>query len=386
MLLSLAVYILLALTLFALGWHARQRDDVRQAHGLPHLPFYCWEVLTAIGVIALIFGVRYETGSDHIMYLEQYFNMCNHGTVVREGGIESGFSLITKLIATLKCHFTIYFGFWALLQAVLLYWGVRHRKLVLPWLGLLLILGPYSINWFSFLRQWVVTFGCVAMVPWVANRKFWPYLAGVLLLSTIHYSAFLLLPVYFLPFERISLLSRKKLLAIYAVCFLLGLYPVWIKAFGFLTDLVSWVGYERYSAMLANLLSGDFHRPSFGPMRLIAIYTQVIAIWYYPQLRASRPNDRLLPVFFAFSLLASCFETLFINTAHYMVRPADLFYVCLLIVVAYTADYLYERKQFARLALCLIPILLYVPITVVKSYYFPGEMSTVTNYHFFMWR
>ncbi|MBR6283941.1 MAG: EpsG family protein [Muribaculaceae bacterium] len=386
MLLSLVVYILLALTLFALGWHARKRDNARQAVGLPLLPFYCWEFLASIGVIAVVFGVRLETGSDHIMYLSQYFNMCKHGTMVREGGMESGFELITRCIASLKCHFTIYFGFWAFLQATLLYWGLRTRKFVLPWLGLLLILGPYSINWFSFLRQWVVTFGCVAMVPWVAKRKFWPYAVGVVLLSTIHYSAFLLIPVFFLPFARISSWSRTRLLVIYAVCIILGLYPIWIKAFSWIIDLLPIVGYDRYSAMAANLFSGEFRTPSFGPLRLITIFAQVVAIWYYPKVKSHRQSDNLLPVFFAFALLASCFECLFINTAHYMVRPADLFYVCLMIVVAYVADYLFDQKRYVELAICVIPILLFVPINVVRSYYFPGDMSIVVNYHFFFWR
>ena len=187
MLISFIVYISLALTLFLLGWHAKVRDASRTLAGLPPLPFYCWEILMSMAVIAVVFGVRMNTGSDHLMYLSQYFSVSKNGSFLRPEGMEFAFEWVTSAIAGLKCHFTIYFGFWALLQAALLYLGLRNHKFLLPWLGVLLILGPYSINWFSFMRQWVVAFGCVALVPLIVSRKFvwWRF---CLLFICRHYS------------------------------------------------------------------------------------------------------------------------------------------------------------------------------------------------------
>ena len=386
MLLSFTVYISLALTLFLLGWHAKVRDASRTLAGLSPLPFYCWEILVSLVVIAVVFGIRMNTGSDHLMYLSQYFSVSKNGSFLRPEGMEFVFEWITKVFAALKCHFTVYFGFWALLQAALLYFGLRKHKFLLPWLGLLLILGPYSINWFSFMRQWVVTFGCVAIIPLIVDRKFGWYALAVVLLSTIHLSALLLLLAYFLPFNRIAALSRKWLLVIFVLFTLLGLYPVWILHLKPLLKVLPMMGYMRYSALTADLMNGHLCFLAFGPLHLISIFTQLVAIWYFPQVKAYRSTDRMLPVFFSFAFVASCYERMMINTAHYMIRPADLFFVCILIVVAYVTDFLYAHKRYAELAVCLIPIISYVLINVVKSHFIPGDLNEVVNYHFFFIR
>ena len=383
MTLSIAVYVSLAAILALLGWHAACRDKVRLANGEAPLPFYCWECMASVAVVTLIFALRVKTGTDHMMYLIQYIGVVKREVFSRPEGMEPGFQLITRAFAAARCHYTIYFGFWAALQAGLMYFALRKHKFLLPWFALVLILGPYFINWISFLRQWVVALGFLAMLPWIVDRKLLPYIVGVAVLAMFHYSAVLLLLFYFLPYDRMARTSRFTLLAIYVVCFVLGLYPVWLKALVPVLKGMSLFGYNRYDEMLAEVANGDFRFLTLGPLRLISIFAQLVCIWYFAEVARQRDTDRLLPVVFGLTLVGSCYEVLFINTIHFMIRPVDLVYPCMAVMLAYVFEHLYRSRRFVELALCLLPVISYLIINVVKVNLHPSPIGECVNYHFF---
>ena len=250
MLLSFIVYISFALILFALGWHVNSRENTRVLANHNELPFHSWEIITSIIVITVIMGVRFKTGSDYLMYWTEYLQVGKGYSFSRHGGFESGYELITRLFASLKFHYTIYFGFWAFLQAFLLYYGLRHHKYLLPWMGLLLVLGPYSINWFSFMRQWVVTCAFVPMTFLIYQKKLPLFILFTILLATIHLSALLLLIFYFIPYKKIARYSTKTYFILFIVMLLLGIRPFWVIVFKPLIQILPLIRYDRYTDMI----------------------------------------------------------------------------------------------------------------------------------------
>lgn len=385
MLLSITVYTLFALSLFLLGWHVNRREQASLTAGTTkELPFHSWEILLCIGIIAIIFGIRFNTGSDYMMYWKQYYHRLHGLSYRREGGMEIGYEWITNAFAYLRCHYIVYFASWAGVQAFLIYYGLRHRKYLLPWMGLLLVLGPYSINWFSFMRQWIVTCAFIPMISLIQERRAVPYVLSVLLLSTIHLSAFVLLVFYFLPYRKISELSRKKCLIFMAMAILLGLKPFWIQLLKPFGDILPLFGYERYQVMFNELIDGETRFVSWGLLHTIIAFSQVVIIYYYKEVKAFRPNDLLLPLFFVLSFIAICYESLMQNTIHFLLRPVELLYGCELVMLAYTYNFLYAKKRYKELLVCLLPVILYVLINVVKSHHNPaGDMSEIVNYHFY---
>ena len=385
MLLSIAVYTLFALSLFGLGWHVNSREQETLAtRTTKELPFYSWEILLSIAIISIVFGFRFNTGSDYMMYWKQYYYDLYELDYGRVGGMEVGYEWITKVFASFRLHFIVYFSFWAALQAFLLYYGLRHRKFLLPWMGLLLVLGPYSINWLSFMRQWTVTCAFIPMVSLIQERRWLPYVLLVLLLSTIHVSALILLLFYILPYKRIAELSRIKCLLIMALMILLGLKPFWIQVFKPIGELLPLLGYERYQAMFNDLMNGGARFMSWGILHIIIIFSQVVIIYYYKEVKAYRPNDLLLPYFFVLAFVAICYDNLMQNTIHFILRPVELLYGCELVMLAYTYNFLYAKKRYKELLVCLLPVILYVLINVVKSHLNPaGDMSEIVNYHFY---
>lgn len=383
MALSLIVYISLSLLLFALGWNVNRREQHHIRSGSKELPFYSWEILVSIILITLVMGFRFKTGSDYMMYWSLYNYLLHGEPVQRFGGIEIGFEFISKLMATLRCHYIVFFSFWGALQATLLYYGLRHRKFLLPWIGLLLILGPYAFNWFSFLRQWVVVCAFVPMTLLIEKRSFWLYSLLVLVLATIHWSALLMLLLYFLPYQRLSSLSRKTYMLIFIACVMLGLKPYFMLIFKPLLSSIPLFTYERYRPMLEGLVQGEFRWMGWGPLHIITVFAQLVFIWFYNEIKESRPKDLLLPVFFVLSFFAVCYENLMRNTDHYLLRPVELMYAMVLIMIAYTFHYLYSTKKYLGLMCCLLPVVSYVFFNVLKCAQDPVGINNTVLYHFY---
>ena len=193
MLQSVIVYSTVSLLLCFLGWHINRREQLLQTKDpSAQLPFWSWEIVVSIMIVTLMMGLRFKTGSDYEMYLNQYNSVKETGEFAR-GDLEPGFYLVTKLFVAAGIHYAFYFAFWAFIQISALYFGLRHHKHLLPWVGMILILGPYGFNWISFMRQWTVALVLVAMIPLIEKRRFIPYLVITLVAMTIHRSAWLLL-------------------------------------------------------------------------------------------------------------------------------------------------------------------------------------------------
>ena len=180
MVLSLTVYTGTALVMAWLGWHVSHREQRVMANGGRELPFGSWEILIAILIYVAISAVRWLTSWDYNMYYNYYVTMQSMGECSREN-FEPGFVFATSVMARSGLHFAFYFAFWALLQISLLYYALRHRKVLLPWVAICIFTGPYYVQWMSTLRQAVVECLFVLMVELIVRRKFWLYMLLCLL-------------------------------------------------------------------------------------------------------------------------------------------------------------------------------------------------------------
>lgn len=382
MLQSIIVYTTLSLILFLLGWHINQRELRLKLHNPEaELSFWNWEIVASIVIVTLVMGLRFKTGSDYEMYLKQFNSVRETGQFVR-GDFEIGFYWITRLFADSGLHYAFYFGFWALVQIGSLYVGLRHHKHLLPWVGMILILGPYGINWISFMRQWTISMILVAIVPLIEKRKFWLYLIVVLLSMTIHRSAWLLLLFYFIPYIKFKTDSTKLPLIIFSLCVLLGIWPIWFKLFRFVPDLLDLIGYHKYGHHLVDVMDGKFKNMGWGPLHIITIISSLIFIIFYPQVKKYFSKDKLLPIFYAFAFVGTCYDNLVLNTHHSMQRPAEYLYIFIVIMVSYTISYLTSTKKHILAAICMAIPCLYLILDLIKVSI--GMVSYPSLYYHFL--
>lgn len=382
MLQSILVYSLVSLSLCFLGWHINHREQLLQGKdSCAQLPFWSWEIVASIVIVTLMMGLRFKTGSDYEMYLNQFNSVKQTGSFAR-GDLEPGFYLITKLFVATGIHYALYFAFWGLVQICALYFGLRHHKHLLPWVGMLLILGPYGFNWISFMRQWTISMVLVAIVPLIERRRFFPYLIVVLVSMTIHRSAWILLFFYFVPYLKLKCNSPKILLAIFVICVLLGVWPIWFKLFQFVPDLLDLIGYHKYGHHLNDVINGQYRNIGWGPLHIVSLTSSIIFIYFYPKVKKNFSDDKYLPIFFVLAFIGACYEHLMINTHHAMLRPAEYLYVFMVIMMAYTLSYLKSSYNRIMFYACLLIICSHTYIFLIKAVLITNDFGQRFFYHF----
>lgn len=383
MLQSVLVYSLVSLSLCFLGWHINHREQILQRKdSCAQLPFWSWEIVVSIMIVTLMMGLRFKTGSDYEMYLNQFNSVKETGHFAR-GDFEIGFYWITRLFADSGLHYAFYFGFWALVQIGALYVGLRHHKHLLPWVGMLLILGPYGFNWITFMRQWTVAMILVAVIPLIEKRKFIPFLLVIICALTIHRSAWILLFFYFIPYLKMKCDTPMIPIVVFVVCVLLGIWPIWFKLFRFVPYFLDLIGYHKYGHHLIDVCNGQFRNMGWGPLHLISLLSSIIFIYLYPKVKAYYCNDSKLPIFYNLAFVGTCYENLMMNTHHAMLRPAEYLYIFIIIMISYTISYLVDKKNYLKASLCIIFSCLYVIIDLIKV-----SMNSVDSflfYHFFFY-
>lgn len=386
MLLSLLVYSLTGAVLFFLGWHVNKREQQSLLHSGTTLPFYSWEILLSLLVFSVIAGARYHTGYDHAMYLDQYLHLQETGDFSRHN-FEYGFEWISRFFAWCEIHFFFYFGFWALLQIGFLYFGLRHHKHLLCWVGLGIMCGSYFLGWMNSVRQSVVVCLFVALIPLIQERKFLPYFLIVITASFIHKSALLLLPLFFMAFLKIDKIVYNKwlLIAVLAVFVLLGLKPFWVDYFANYQWFLDITGYQNYGNLEDPNVAGKFRVLAWGPSRISVLLLNVIIIWFYSDLKSFFNDDILLPYCFWLSFIGMCLSNLLINTSHFILRPIDYFTIFNLIIGAYLMVYFIRFKKIPMAIVLSLMLYSHFFVNVYKAVNMPSVTNAPFLYHFFFY-
>lgn len=384
MLLSLIVYSMTGAILFFLGWHVNYREQQSLLKGGGSLPFYSWEILLSLLVFSAIAGARYHTGYDHAMYLDQYLHLQQTGDFSRHN-FEYGFEWVSKIFAWCHLHYFFYFAFWALLQIGFLYYGLRRHKHLLCWVALGIMLGPYFVNWMNSVRQSVVVCVFVALIPLIRDRKFLPYALIVVMCAFLHKSSLMLLPVFLICFVKVRDKSPNQwlMLAVLALFILVGSFPFWTKYFTNYQWFIDLTGYSNYGNLDDPNVGGTMRTIGWGPLRISALLSNIVIIWYYPRLKSFFKDDTLLPYFFMMAFIGMCVSNLLMNTTHFILRPVDYFLVFNLIMTAYLLCYLYRSRYYLAFALVAIINFSYIYMAVIKAVYFPVKTSVPFLYHFF---
>lgn len=386
MLTSFLVYTLTAVVLSYLGWHANKREQRLLDKSGERLPFVCWEIVASIILFAIVAGARYKTGYDHYHYLRQYYLLRDGAGFTRQD-FEPGFKWITQAFAACKAHEFFYFAFWGGLQLGLFYFAFRKNKPLLAWIPVVIMLGGYFVNWMNTIRQVVVECAFVAMVPLCTTSKRTLLCAAVALaFASIHFTAFLV--VVFLGImwmmRRVEL-SRPVMFAIYAGCVVLGVYPVWFTVVTHLSSYLQGTDYHKYIPLINDMVSGGYRFTNWGPNHILAVASQAMLLWFYPEVRKANPGDKSFKSFFDLMFIGLCMTNLLINTSHFVLRPFEYLTLCSIVVLAYTLKHLFECRKWLQFTMLAGSSLTITYIAVVKAVLVPTDINTPFLYNFLFW-
>lgn len=333
MFLSIFVYTFTALILYVLGTFLVEREARYHLRGHKG-GFWSPEMIGIILVFVLVAALRFKVGSDYGTYARQYIALQNFGYFDRES-FEWGFTAVSTLLAKMGLHFCFFFAFWAFIQIFFFYYGLKDRKYLYPYVGLALMLTPYFVEWMNGLRQCVVCCLFVYLVLFIQQRKFIPYAIGVLLGTLIHKSALLLLFVYFIPFHRIHLSHRGLNILILVMFVILGNISSWYGSLAVVSNVSEFLGYDKYTESMAELVS-EGRNMTWGPIRLLLLFTDVLIIWFYPKVKSVFRDDNMLEIYFILFYVGVCLENLFVMAGILFSRPTMYFTTFGLVMIAYT--------------------------------------------------
>lgn len=383
MFLSIVVYTFTALILYVLAVNVSQRDQIYYSKTGKTLSMGSWEILLSFLVFCFIAGARYNVGVDYLSYLEEYRSLLRTGHFNRDT-YEEGFKLISVFFAKVGFHFFFYFAFWAFLQILFIYKSCRDEKYLLPYIALCIMLGPYFLDWMNGIRQCVVMCFFVYAIRFIENKRLLPYVAGIFLFSFLHKSAVLLIPFILLGYRPVVLKNRLVNCLIILFCVFLGLTPTWINLMTNAANLLSVLGYEKYSEGIAELTNIDtFGEMAWGPSRLSLFFTDIIIVCFYPKIREFFAKTKKIDIMFFIFFLGVCLYNAFVNTSHIFLRPIEYFTIMKLPLCAYTLCYLKKSKNIFWFAITCVLLFCYIYFVIYKSVYFPVEGSEVNLYKFY---
>lgn len=368
MLQSFLVYGLLALILFFLGREISIKEAYSQTHFQKEKIFLSWEMVFMLLLFGFVVGVRWDVGVDHLSYLKIYKDYINFKQFDRDN-LEIGYIFITKLFATLNLHFSFYFAFWGILQMLFLYLAFKNNKYLYPYIGLILILGPLFLSWNNGMRQTLAT--CIFMfgAQYIVDRKFLKYLFWVFIASLFHKSAWIVLPFYFIPINKILISNRFLQLTILFICIYLGFNQFWIHELTRFGDLLSFIGYERYSENLDMIIYDEVFK-NFGIKTTFLLLINVVIIIFSKSILNSY-NDKKFNLYYNLFFIGICLYYLLFNTSHIFLRVLYYFDIVKLLFSALMLHFLYFKSKLAyiiRVPLFLILFLLSISYTFGSVY------------------
>lgn len=172
--------------------------------------------LCVIGAALVLFaGLRdYRVGTDTGNYVRQFVRSDSFASVA-EGRNEIGYHFLSWLARSASDSYaTLLLMTATIVVGCYLTTIVKLSKRYETALFLFITLGMYTF-FFNGARQGIAAAICFSAIPFLLQRRVWPYMATVAFAVLFHRTALLALPLYFIASPRISTL-RLALLAVAA--------------------------------------------------------------------------------------------------------------------------------------------------------------------------
>lgn len=308
-------------------------------------------IVLASLIFAVIFGLRYGVGVDHIGYMERYISYQSGDMWWAFLHYQPGYRFIAELFANLGFHFWIYFAFWAFLQVFFILWAIRrNQKEILPFLIFSFILGGTAFSYMNLIRQAISVSFFIFSIEFIYKRKLLLYYLLIIIAFYFHQSALILVPIYFIfRFKKSFYFKRIWIQYILLGISLFILYQNYIEViFKFLINYADFFGYEHY-----------FNKIFSGKMHLLYSLTRSRGIGFYLILIQNIiliAYSNKVKEFFSKGYFSIIYDLYFVgviygyisNGSIILSRPNYYFNCLNFIVVAYTLHFTFKNLKLHR--------------------------------------
>lgn len=176
-------------------------------------------ILLILSIPAFFAGIRYEVGTDYLNYVNIFSGIRKNGFNSR---FELGFNLINYTVAQFGGDVQIVFFIMFLLTILFVYLFLyEYRNQLNIGIGIFIFLVMFYNSSLNIVRQGLATMIALYAIQFMDKQKLKPFLFFVLLATSFHVGAIVLIPVYIVY----NLLLHQRMLyrVIFYVVFLLVL-------------------------------------------------------------------------------------------------------------------------------------------------------------------
>ncbi len=328
-----------------------------------------------VAFFSVVCAIRFNVGVDCLSYIKIF-----HENWITEDRVLIWNGIVSALHA-LGLHYAFGLGIMAFIQILFITLAVRRTPYVLLALPIVLFGNRYFMDLTGAVRQ--MTAACIFLwgSKFIAERKLLPYVAVVWACSLIHFSSWILLPLYLLRNSFTLADKRKWMLVVFACCFVAGQTPSFQRYANDAAAFATMIGYEGYAQRVSNFLEEGqtAEALTFGPMMLSYLLVAVFSICYGPTLK-KRYEDKIpcFNIWYNLGYFYACAYFLVCNVSHLFIRPVqylELFQMVVVSLLLYDLGFSRHRRQLPFLAL-LFSIWLNTSWEMIKASGSENEHST----------
>lgn len=181
------------------------------------------------GLLAVVAGFRYYTGYDYMNYQEYYYRIQSIPDILENTTFEPGYLIVNFSFTQLGFEYPTFVLMISLVSLSLLTFFL-YKSFPYPSLALTYYYARfYHLRDMAQMRSAFASIVVLFAIPYVVERKFWKFLAIILVATMFHGGSIVFLSVYFLHI-LVDKLNMKSIVGLIGIAIIIGLliqYPQW---------------------------------------------------------------------------------------------------------------------------------------------------------------
>lgn len=305
-------------------------------------------------IFGLIFGMRWDVGTDNLEYLYIYVN-----NLTDNYEIEFLFKIFNDICYDFHFHYSIYFGIFAFIQLFLVLYTLKNQSYIWPFIIIALFGGNFFWDWMNGMRQEMASCIMFLGANFIIKRKIGYFLLCLLIAFGFHKSALMLILLYplfksgqsYVPSVYIQLFL---FIIAYVLVFLrLDIIANLLPFIDTLQQLDALSDYNRYNS---NVLQMYSDKTKIGILFGIFFIVNLYIIFNFKKLK-NYFNSKRFNIYYNLYFWGTLCEIL-VSLNMVLARPFRYFRIYKMVIIALLMYYFYKKYGFRHSISLFILILL----------------------------
>lgn len=342
--------------------------------------FWRFDTIIPLVLFAIIFGMRYDVGVDHLTYLDGYLWRRYVGKN------DLLFQVFSEIGWMLNIHYAVYFGILAFVQVFFFFYAFKNERFLYPLLVFFIFTNGDYLFWMNGIRQAMAMCVWIYSLQFINERKLKFYLFWGVVSVMIHKSAIILFVFY--PILRNGKDYFKNIplqLVFLASAFIIKgvFFQVIMRFEDVINFYISLLGADSYqSYQIERLTEGFAESSGTGLAYLFKIGLNVLVILYSSKLKTYY-NSRWFNIMYFFFFIGLLTMYIFPVGVIEFSRPFRYFYIFQSIMYAYFGHYLYKNRSDGRkLMLLFLLVISFNGIFFLSQYGATENSSSLFQFYF----